>query len=171
MRRLAFVGAALAIALTMPSSADLSGSTVTLYGPTGYLHADTTYMFAFLVSRDWSSAEYLEEVRITFPPGMVLHPLTMGYTRIVYGRPDFACSCWLQEAIWDEMAPEGGGLHIGESAYLWLDVTVTEGVPPGAIGAISWYLLGSDGGTNEGHVDIHTPVRPTTWGSIKSLYR
>jgi opacity protein-like surface antigen len=171
MKGLALVAVALAVALTVPAAADLSGSTVTLYGPLGQLESNTTCMFAFLVTRDWSSTEHVEEVRITFPTGMILHPSTMGYTEVVHGRPSFATFCWGQEATWVEEAPEGGGIHTGELVYLWLDVTVTEGVPPGAVGTIHWRLVGSDGGTNEGYVDDHSPVDTNTWGAIKSMYR
>lgn len=168
MRLTCLVGLALA-ATVVSVSADLAGSSVELVEPSTPIDPGEVYTFVFRVARDWSDDESVVGVAILFPGGFVPDMATMGYAEIVPGRPMFDTMVYGVVAAWADNT-EDGGIHMGEAADVWVDVTVNEAFDPGITIQLDWSLTGGSGGSNSGTCDISTPVESRSWSGIKALY-
>lgn len=163
---------ALALALTASAShAGLEGSVVVLVSPQGVIEPGEMYEYVFRLDRDSSSEEYVSEIHITYPPGMLPITYTWGYQELAPGRPTFNQWSYLETVSWWERDPVNGGVHGGESMEFWVTVSTWEDLPPGAEGLIGWMIKGNQSSENEGLVDVETPVDSGSWSGIKALYR
>jgi len=161
-----------AVMLVAPAWGDLKGTTVSLVAPTYPLDPATTYTYVFYVERDWSSAEYLEEIHFDFPIGLVPQSGTMGYDVIWSGHPNFTMSVGFgnTRATWHASGSVNSTLHMGESINVWVNVRTSDSLPPGAWNTIHWWLGGSWSSEKDGEFVVHTPVERTSWGAIKAMY-
>lgn len=173
VRRGAVSAVALALVglLAVPSSAELDGTSVELVAPVMPITPGEAYVFVFEVSRDDNSDEYLKQIDITFPFGLVPVTHTLGYDEIEDGRPEFNSWPYLQKASWWEEHPESGGIHSGETTRVWATVQTLDIIPDEAIGSIEWSVRGNWGGEAEGECQVATPVDASSWGAIKALFR
>jgi hypothetical protein len=130
---------ALAMILAMTAGvvhAGLEGSCVNLVSPEDPIEPGETYVYMLRLDRDLSSSEYVTEIDIVFPPGMLPLTFTMGFDELEPGRPSFNQWPYLETASWWEQDTENGGIHMGESMEFWVTVSTWEGLPEGAEGTI-----------------------------------
>jgi hypothetical protein len=170
--RIATLTVALALTLAaVASNADLEGSVVVLVSPEGVIDPGETYDYVLRLDRDSSSEEYVTEIHITYPPGMLPITYTWGYQELEPGRPTFNQWSYLETVSWWEQDTVNGGVHSGESMEFWVTVSTSDQLPPGAEGFIGWRIEGNQSGVAEGLVKVETPVDAQSWSRIKSLYR
>ena len=169
MRLAVFV--ALVLLACGSAHADLDGTTVELVGPGVHVDPDSTYTFAFRVSRDMSSTEIVTSVMVLFyPVDLTLYQASMEFDEIVPGRPSFEMEVQSTAATWEETR-DLGGIHAGESTVVRVDVHTGVSTPPASKGLIGWGAGGAEGSTNGGYIWFYTPVESTSWGRIKALYQ
>lgn len=144
-----------------------------------WLHPYTDTVIQMVV---WypNSARYecICDVQVTFNHPVILYPETMGYNEVTPGRP--AWDTYVEEivytagrACWDDSNGGMGEVVPGEATTIWITASVEplEGRPQSWPIDVHWELYGDQGGYVDGWHVIWTPVRETSWGSIKALYR
>jgi len=164
----------LVLALAVPAAAfEIDGATVTLISPTSVAPGGT-YTMLFTVQNASSDAEWIVDIHISFPGG-VLDQSSMGHELIATGRPSFAMTVdpTVPKAMWDDNDGGYGEIYSTEACDVWVDWTAPA-VFPGT--QIFWELWGDVYGAEphyvNGYIDLAvTAVDQATWSSIKAMYR
>jgi len=166
----------LVLALAMPALArEIDGVIVTLVSPASVSPGITQTMI-FTVQNASSDAEWIASIEIHFPGG-VLHQETMGHEVIVPStpRPDFTMMTFptIPTAQWTDANGGWGEIYSTEACDVWVDWTAPV---PLTNQVITWELWGDVYGAEPHYVTgtiqlVVTPVEPSTWSSIKALYR
>ncbi len=166
---------AFVLTAAVPCSArDISQAYVTLTSPPGVSPGET-YTFVFWVQNNSPDSEWITDVAITFPAGFMLHDGTIGYTPILEMPLHPSWDMYTDEttAWWVDNNAGYGELWNTEGTDVWIDATVpTASFEP----QIFWELFGDEWGAEphyvSGFIEIAaTPVEPSSWTSIKALFR
>jgi len=168
--------ALLVLAVALPAVAEIDGASVSLISP-AVIVPGQTYTFSFNVQNASGDNEAIKNVVVSFPDGFTLFPATMTYVPIVPVplRPD-----WIMyvppidhTARWDDANGALGELFATESTVVTIDVTVATQL----YGTPLFFCLEGDGTGAEPHQVCGciylsvSGVEPTTWTTIKSMYR
>lgn len=156
--------------------AEVENSDVALLSP-AEVSIGATQTFTFVVTCASSDGEAISDVHVSFPDGFTLYEGTMAYVPIVADplRPDWTMYVPPVDhtGIWEDANGGTGEVFNTESCQISIDVTAPielTGTP------VFWCVFGDSTGAEPhskcGCVDLdYTPVRETSWTTVKALYR